>query len=548
MTEIAKAYVQIIPSMEGFNTAVRRNVENEAGNAGESSGKTFGNRFKGALGTIAGTAGAAIAAAGTAAVALARQSLNAYKDYEQLAGGVETLFKSSSDQVMQYASRAYETAGLSANEYMETVTSFSASLLQSLGGNTAEAADVANRAIIDMSDNANKMGTSMQSIQNAYQGFAKQNYTMLDNLKLGYGGTKEEMARLIKDAAAMTEAQAELGITVDASSMSFGNIVNAISVMQKSLGIAGTTSKEASSTIQGSVNAMKAAWQNLLVGIADDNADFNALIDNFVNSAVTAGENIIPRVETIIGGLGNLITQASQRLVPLVVQTIVNNLPSIVAAGIQLIITLAGALIQALPQLIASVPQIIQAVVNGIRGQFGSISGVGREIVNTLGGAIRGLAGSAWSWGSDLMSNFIGGIRAWFGNLYSTAASIASIVRSYIGFSEPELGPLSNFHTFAPDMMKLFAEGIYDNRNLVADAMDSVAGIAASEVERGFDLNAAGKSTAYNRASMTPGSTGSSFVTDVNMKFEGSLSQLAMFLQPYITAETKRLGGEYVPA
>lgn len=571
MTEIAKAYVQIIPSMEGFNTAIKKNVEGEAGEVGEKSGGVFSKMFAaasqgglrgfaGAAGTamldfgkqaaigIAKVSGAALAAGATAAVALGKQALNAYKDYEQLTGGVETLFKSSSDQVMQYARRAYETAGLSANEYMETVTSFSASLLQSLGGNTAEAAEVADRAIIDMSDNANKMGTSMQSIQNAYQGFAKQNYTMLDNLKLGYGGTKEEMARLIKDAAAMTEVQAELGVTVDASSMSFGNIVNAISVMQKSLGIAGTTSKEASSTIQGSVNAMKAAWQNLLVGIADDNADFNALIDNFVNSAVTAGENIIPRVETIIGGLGSLITQASQRLVPLVVQTIVNNLPSIVAAGIQLIITLAGALIQALPQLIASVPQIIQAVVNGIRGQFGSISGVGREIVNTLGGAIRGLAGSAWSWGSDLMANFIGGIRAWFGNLYSTAASIASIVRSYIGFSEPELGPLSNFHTFAPDMMKLFAEGIYENRDLVADAMDSVAGIAASEVERGFDLDAAGRSTAYNRAGMNPGSTGSSIRTDVVVKFEGSLSQLAMILQPYVTAETLRLGGEYAPA
>ena len=187
-------------------------------------------------------------------------------------------------------------------------------------------------------------------------------------------------------------------------------------------------------------------------------------------------------------------------------------------------------------------------MVNGIRGQFGSISGVGREIVNTLGGAIRGLAGSAWSWGSDLMANFIGGIRAWFGNLYSTAASIASIVRSYIGFSEPELGPLSNFHTFAPDMMKLFAEGIYENRDLVADAMDSVAGIAASEVERGFDLDAAGRSTAYNRAGMNPGSTGPSIRTDVAVKFEGSLSQLAMILQPYVTAETLRLGGEYVPA
>ena len=548
MTEIAKAYVQIVPSMQGFGKTVKNTVEGEAGNAGESGGKTFASRFAGAIGGLGKMTGAAVAAAGAAAVALAKQSIEAYADYEQLAGGVETLFKTSSDRVMQYASRAYETAGLSANEYMETVTSFSASLLQSLGGDTAAAAEVADRAIIDMSDNANKMGTSMESIQNAYQGFAKQNYTMLDNLKLGYGGTKEEMARLIKDAASMKEAQAELGVTVDESSMSFGNIVNAISVMQKQMGIAGTTAKEAGSTISGSVNAMKASWQNLLVGIADENADFDALVDNFVNSVITAGENIIPRIETILGGLGNLIRSAAEKLVPTVVTYIVSNLPNIVQAGIQLVVTLAGALIQALPQLIASVPQIINAVVNGLRSSFPSIQGAGREIVNALGGAIRGIAGSAWSWGSDLMANFISGIRAWFGNLYATASNVASIVRSYIGFSEPETGPLSNFHTFAPDMMKLFAEGIRANQNLVESAMNSVTGIAASEIETGLGLGAVGRSAISAQNSAAPASGTSFYRTDVGVRFEGSLSQLAMVLQPYITAETVRIGGEYVPA
>ncbi len=571
MTEIAKAYVQIIPSMEGFNTTLKRNVESEAGEVGKSTGGFFSNMFtqasqgglkgfasaaggavldigkKAALG-IAKTTGMAIAAVAPAAIALSKQALSAYADFEQLTGGVETLFKDSSEQVMQYASKAYMTAGLSANQYMETVTSFSASLLQSLGGNTAEAAQVADRAIVDMADNANKMGTSMESIQNAYQGFAKQNYTMLDNLKLGYGGTKSEMERLIQDAANMKDVQAELGITVDASSMSFGNIVNAISVMQSSLGIAGTTSKEASTTIQGSVNSMKAAWQNLLVGIADDQADLDKLINDFVDSAITAGDNLIPRVETILGGLGKLITQAASRLVPTVVSYIVSNLPNIVQAGVQLIVTLAGALIQALPQLVASAPQIIGAIVNGLRSQWPSIRSAGWEAVNQLAGAIRGLAGNAWSWGSDLMANFVNGIRAWFGNLAATAANVASIVRSYIGFSEPEKGPLSNFHTFAPDMMKLFAQGIIDNEHIVESAMNDLSGIAASEIGGDNRIGSYVIGGAAGQRNATPAAAGASFRTDVNLNFTGSLSQLAMVLKPYIDVETTRVGRAIVPA
>lgn len=250
-------------------------------------------------------------AAGFAALATA--SVKGYGDYEQLVGGVETLFKDSKNTVVKYANDAYKTAGLSANDYMETITGFSASLLQGLGGDTKKAAEIGNRAVIDMSDNANKMGTDMTSIQNAYQGFAKQNYTMLDNLKLGYGGTKEEMQRLIKDASKMKEAQKELGVSVDASSMSFDNIINAISVVQKKLDIAGTTSKEASTTIQGSINSMKSAWSNFLTGMADPNQNFGQLTDNLVNSIVTVAQNLIPRIKATLPrlaqGVGQLISQ-----------------------------------------------------------------------------------------------------------------------------------------------------------------------------------------------------------------------------------------------
>lgn len=281
--------------------------------------------------------GVAVAGAATGFAALATKAVSSYANFEQQVGGIETLFKDSKDTMIKYANDAYKTAGLSANEYMETTTSFAASLLQSVKGDTAKAAALANQAVIDMSDNANKMGTDMESIQNAYQGFAKQNYTMLDNLKLGYGGTKEEMARLIKDAAKMKDVQKELGITVNASSMDFANIVNAIHVMQTSLGIAGTTSKEASTTISGSINSMKAAWSNFLTGMADPNQDFDQLVGNLVDSVVTVAKNIIPRIKIVVPRLAQGLREIFDQAVGMVDWGAVgekakNAFPKVVAA------------------------------------------------------------------------------------------------------------------------------------------------------------------------------------------------------------------------
>lgn len=256
----------------------------------------LGSLGKSGLSIVSKTMTGAIAAVGTGAAAIIKSSLDVVANMEQQVGGVETLFKDSANAVIDNANRAYKTAGMSANNYMETVTSFSASLLQSLGGDTAKAASYADRAIVDMSDNANKMGTNMRDIQNAYQGFAKQNYTMLDNLKLGYGGTQEEMKRLISDASKMTDVQKELGVTVDASSLSFGNIVNAISVVQKQLGITGTTSKEAATTIEGSVNSAKAAWENFEAGVISAN--------DLVETFWTAAQNIFTNLGQIIPRLG----------------------------------------------------------------------------------------------------------------------------------------------------------------------------------------------------------------------------------------------------
>lgn len=266
----------------------------EGGKAAEESGSKF-EGFGKVLKTVGVALGAVAVAAGAAAVKLGKEVIAAYADYEQLVGGVDTLFKDSSQEIQRYAANAYKTAGLSANEYMETVTGFSASLIQSLGGDTEKAAKYADMAITDMSDNANKMGTDMSSIQNAYQGFAKQNYTMLDNLKLGYGGTKQEMERLLADAEKIS------GVKYDISS--YADVVEAIHVMQESMDIAGTTAKEAEATISGSVNALKSAVSNLIVGFGDADADMELLCNNMVDAFKTVVANITPVIENIVAAL-----------------------------------------------------------------------------------------------------------------------------------------------------------------------------------------------------------------------------------------------------
>lgn len=320
------------------------------------------SKLKGGLATAAKAGAAALTAAATGISILTKKSIDGYAEYEQLVGGVETLFKNSADQVIEYANRAYETAGLSANEYMDTVTSFSASLLQGLGGDTEKAAEVANQAVIDMADNANKMGTSMEMIQNAYQGFAKQNYTMLDNLKLGYGGTATEMARLINDSGVLGDTVEVTADTVN--SVSFDKMIEAIHVIQDQMGITGTTAEEAASTIEGSVNMMKSAWSNLVTGIADDNADLDQLIENFTYSVSKAAENIIPRVEKILTGFGDLIVKLAPVITAQLPSFVSTVLPPLVAAATELINGLIAALPSIVQSLIDVVPTIIQSFVD----------------------------------------------------------------------------------------------------------------------------------------------------------------------------------------
>jgi phage-related protein len=307
---------------------------------------------------------AAGAAATTAAVAITKASVEAYADYEQLVGGVETLFKGSSKKLIEYANEAYRTSGLSANQYMETVTGFSASLLQSLGGDTEKAADVANMALIDMSDNANKMGTSMEMIQNAYQGFAKQNYTMLDNLKLGYGGTKEEMARLLADAQKLT------GVKYDMSNLS--DVYNAIHAIQENLGIAGTTAKEAATTISGSAAMMKASWQNVLVAIAGG-GDLNRAIANLVDSISIYFQNIVPVIERALAGIGALIQQVAPMLVQTVARSLIAAIPNLLSAVYNMIIGIAKGIYQGIVDLFSGKTTAQQGFTNAVYGSADAV-------------------------------------------------------------------------------------------------------------------------------------------------------------------------------
>ena len=392
---------------------MNRELKDQHGNLDKSSEKALklGDIVKANLiseGIMAGIKGLgkAISSVGSAFINVGKQAVQSYAQYEQLVGGVETLFGESSEKVQEYANNAYKTSGMSANQYMETVTSFSASLIQSLDGDTAKASEVANRAIIDMSDNANKMGTDISMIQNAYQGFAKQNYTMLDNLKLGYGGNKTEMERLIADASKMTDVQKELGITVAEGDMSFANIANAISVVQKNMGLMGTTVMEASGTISGSTGSMQSAWQNLVTGIADDNADFETLVGNLVESIVGKdGEggfinNMLPRIQTALDGIVAMVVSLTDTLLPKAVEigtnlitnlvgSINENLPALLESAEQILNTLIDGVLTLLPQLIPLVMQILGTLVTTILENLPMIIDTGVKVLVAL---IRGIS------------------------------------------------------------------------------------------------------------------------------------------------------------
>lgn len=375
-TTIGTAYVQILPSTKDISA----NLEDALGGASESAGKKSGSKFgqgvKSAAKAIGKGAVAAVGAASVAAVSLGKAVVSSYSEFEQLEGGVEAIFGDSADAIKKYADDAYKTAGLSASGYMETVTGFSSSLIQGLGGDTEAAARIAHSAVVDMSDNANRFGTDMTSIQNAYQGFAKNNYTMLDNLKLGYGGTQSEMIRLINDSGILNKKIESMdGITFD-------QVIEAIHAVQENIGVAGTTAAEAEGTISGSIGMMTSSWDNFLVALGDPNGNVTSAVQNLVGSFGTVVSNITPILSNIVAALpavfqqiipaiGTLIPQivtAFSTLVSSLLQTISAQLSNgeLIGAIIGAVLSIADVIIQNLPVFVGAALQIIQALIDGL--------------------------------------------------------------------------------------------------------------------------------------------------------------------------------------
>ncbi len=455
-SELASAYVALYPKLKKANIAAQlKSVD--ASSAGDSVGKSFGGSFGGAAATAAKAGLAALVAAAAAAVAgvakVAGSALESYASYEQLVGGVDTLFKESSGKLQAYAAGAYKTAGMSANQYMEQATSFSASLLQSLGGDTNAAVEYANMAITDMSDNANKMGTDMGRITDAYQGFAKQNFTMLDNLKLGYGGTKEEMQRLLDDAEKIS------GINYDISS--YADIVEAIHVVQQEMGITGTTAQEAAATIEGSVAMAKAAYSNWLTGLADENADLEALTGQLVDSVVTAAGNIIPRLGRILG-------------------TALGSIPQLVAkVGPELAASLGTMFSTAFETVKGSLPQGMQ---DSIAAATGSLQEAFGPIVSEIGEKLPSAIATAQEWIGRLVDAFAPVAAQFAGTLaaaFSTASTLLESLGSAIG--QWVIPALEQLAPMIGDFLGA-AQRMYEALQPVADFLGTVLGAALSLV------------------------------------------------------------------
>lgn len=423
MTTLGKAYVQIVPSADGISGSISNVLGGEVDSAGEKAGESLGSK-------LVSVAKKAIAAAGIGKFIAA--SLNEGGALQQSLGGVETLFKDNADRVKKYAAQAYKTTGLSANEYMENVTGFSAALIQSLGGNTKKAAKIANTAMIDMADNSNKMGTSMEAIQNAYSGFAKQNYTMLDNLKLGYGGTKSEMERLLKDATKLT------GVKYDINNLA--DVYDAIHAVQGELGITGTTAKEASETLQGSFSAMKASFTDLL-GQMSIGGDIGPQLEALASTTSTwLFGNFIPMVTQILGNVPQLIMGVFETGIPLFIEEggklltslqegVILNLPTLaetalqtitgftdglamnvtglITTGTELINNLITGIVGTIPVLLSYVPQILSGIVTTIVTNFPLIIKSGMDILTNLANGLWDNRSLIWGYIKDVVNEML---------------------------------------------------------------------------------------------------------------------------------------------
>lgn len=479
-----------------------QDAEKEGRRAGQGFGDGFNSSSSGglkkttaALGKLA--AAATLAGAATAA-SIGKQALDAYAQYEQLVGGVDTLFKENSAQLQAYAAEAYRTAGMSANDYMSTVTNFSAALIKSMGGDTAAAAEYANMAIQDMADNANKMGTSLQVVQETYSSLARGNYAMLDNLKLGYAGTKAGLNELLADAEKFKAAQGEM---VDYSIDSYADIVEAIHVVQGEMGITGTTALEAAQTIEGSTNMAKAAWENWLVAIANSDGDVKSATENLVNSVGAAASNIIPRIGEIVTSLGEFLIEQTPMLLDKVITSISEGGVEMSATALDFFLRFVGAIVQATPQILAALLLLLASLVVAVGNKVGEFVTKGGELI---AGVARGIAekasmvaseiGRGISEGVQRVKNMVGdfiasgraliegltsGITEGFRKARDAVSSGLSTLRSFFPFSPAKVGPFSGkgYTLYSGKaLVEDFAKGMNLAKSSAVDSVGSVMG------------------------------------------------------------------------
>lgn len=584
---VAKAYCQIIPTTKGIKNSLTKELSGVSKNAGADSGNSFASSFKNMI---------KVAAIGETL----RQTLMAGANIEQSMGGIETLFKNSSDTIKQYAINAYDTAGISANRYMEQATTFSASLLQSLNGDTAAAAETTNMAIIDMSDNANKMGTSLEMIQNAYQGFAKQNYTMLDNLKIGYGGTKTEMERLLADAQKLT------GIKYDINNLS--DVYNAIHVIQNELGITGTTAKEAEKTLSGSFNSMKSAAENFLASITgvkdgsgqailDVKDSLNALIDS---ASTFMFGNLVPVLNSMIVNIPMAVVTLIDTSAPLIIESmgtlfsniidflysespkmieaggemltqflvgIIENLPSLIENGGQMIVSLQQGLISNLPvilqtawdliiqfgmALLQNAPAILQSGIELI-GQLlvGLVNGIPDIITTAFNIALQigqTFINTDWlSIGANIINGIASGIlnavSGLIGSAIQACKSLTDSVKSFFGISSPSKLFKNEIGKFIPQGLAI---GITANIDSVYDAMAQLDQATYGAItNRGFDMNLNSNIKPYeslnDKLERLIGVSQPNIEVYVDAKTEVDGKQIARTTAPYTRKEIKRI-------
>lgn len=465
-TNIGKAYLQIVPVAKGIQGAITNTINEEAGNAGEAAGKSLFSKLKGAL--IA-------AGIGTLVTSLIKQGLQAGGELQQSMGGIAALLGDAAfDKVNALAQNAAKELQISANDYMQQVTSFSARLMQGLKGDTDKTVKYADMAIRDMSDNANKMGTSIESIQNAYQGFAKNNFTMLDNLKLGYGGTQSEMVRLINDSGILKKEIKNLdGITLD-------QMIRAIHKVQENMGITGTSAVEATTTIQGSMNALKASWENFVANMAlgediqpslDALSDtLQAMLDNVIPAVMNVVEKLFPALlQTVITNLPYVI-QSATKVITQLITTLAQNFPQILKMGLQMIKELGKGLIQAIPEITAALKSVIDKALNYIKNTI-------KEWMKMGGQLLQGLASGI----GNAVSSVIAKVKGYVNNIISS-------VKNFFGIHSPsrifaEIGEMN---------MLGLAQGIEDNLKPVTDAMNEAASVATADFESQIALNPLG--------------------------------------------------------